>query len=153
MIERTEEDGLAARLTITVGGQRTTLRTLNLDESDEWLKGLDELGELTPTGVPAEKLLALIVAYDVDGVLGGDLRKRFTKVELQSAVNQMVSAEAPLAEESRSVVTGSGLFRNLGPLAYQLAVRSQSESSTNGDSQSGGSTPRRSGKASLKSVS
>lgn len=156
MIERTEELALAARLPIVVGEENVTLRTLNLDESDDWLKLLDDLGDLDSMGVPTEKLISLVLAYDIDGVLGGNetsLRKRFTKRQLQAAVEGMVTAEAPLAEQSRSVVTASGLFRNLGPLAYQLAVRSQQESSTSGPSLAGASTRKRSAKPSLKSVS
>lgn len=155
MIPRTEEDGLAARLPITVGGEAVTLRTLNLDESEAWLARLDDIGKIEGASIPVDVALDLVLAYDVDGTLGDPVaaRKRFTKRELFDAVNQMASAEDPFLEDARSVVAASGLYRNLSPLMYQLVIRSQQASSTNGASPSGASTRRRSAKASLKSVS
>lgn len=155
MIERTEELGLAAYLTISVGGQQVRLRTLDLDESEAWLAQVDAVGKVESTDIPLDVQLDLVRAYDKDGVLGDDLRKHFTKRELYDATNQMVSAEAPFLEDARSVVEASGrsLWKGMGALMYRLVVQSLRESSTNGPAQSGGSTPRRSAKRSLKSVS
>lgn len=152
MTDRTEEDGLAARLNISVGGEPVTLRTLNLNESEDWLKRLDDVGKVEGNSIPVDVALDLALAYDIDGVLT-DARTRFTKRELFDALNQMASAEDPFALDARSMVGASGLFRNLSPLLYLVANRSLQASSTNGASQSGASTRRRSGKASLKSVS
>jgi hypothetical protein len=141
VIERTEELALAARLPILVGGQQVELRTLNLDESDKWLKQLDALGEVELSDLSVDEQVRIVLAYDVDNVLGNqrDARKRFTKQELYDALNQMVKAEVPFLEDARSVVMGFG--QNLSPLMYQLLVRLPSEKSTSGDSPSGDSTP------------
>lgn len=152
MIERTEELGLAGHLPISVGGRRVELRTLNLDESEKWLARLDDIGRMEVNRLPTEVLLGLVMAYDVDGQLASADTSQFTKRELFDAANQMASAEDPFLEDARSAAVASGA-KHMAPLTYQLVIRSLPANSTNGASQSGASTRRHSGKASLKSVS
>lgn len=159
MTDRTEELGLAHRLPIVVGGVLVELRTLNLDESDKWqerIKGVNVQTDLSP-----DLMLDLVVAYDVEHVLGAraQLRKKFTRQELWDALNQMASAEFPLEMVARSVAEASGVTA-MGPflflLANQLATqpsRSPRESSTNGRSPTGESTTGLSVVASAKKAS
>lgn len=169
MIERTEELGLAARLPIVIGGQPVALRTLNLDESEEWQGKLaaavaefDLPSSADPTALftaiarqPTRIMLALVEGYDVDHALGANLRQRFTQRELYAALKQMVSAEAPFVEDARSVAEAFG--PQLRMLAWQLLARlgapSPPASSTNGRSPTGDSTPTLSVVGSPKSES
>ena len=140
MTERTEELGLAGRLPISVGGEPIELRTLSLDESDKWLALLKPID--LETEISTELMLSLVVAYDVDHVLGGDLRTRMTKRELNDAVDQMVSAEDPFEEASRSVVAASGLLANIPTgLMYHLVNQSRRASITSSSSTNTASTP------------
>jgi hypothetical protein len=113
MAERTEAEALAQVLTISVGGEPVTLRTLTIDESDAWLRRLTgavdvELGEAEGDAdtlarmlaLPATAALDLVAAYDVDSVLGepASLRARMTKRELHGALEAMADAEDPFGE-------------------------------------------------------
>lgn len=159
MSERTEESALARRLSISVGGEPLELRTLNLDESEDWLAkvGGSIAGFDLPTGqdaaetfdllarTPTRTMLELVRAYDVDGKLGeeSELRKRLSQRELYEALKVMVVAEAPFASDVRSVVAAFGpdLRRGVGILIGTLASRYQPASSTNGHSPPGDSIP------------
>jgi len=150
MNDRTEELGLAARLPIVVGGERVDLRTLNLDESEKWLAKFGKLE--VEADMPAQAMLDLVIAYDVEKVLGTSaaLRKRFTQVELKDALEGMVTAEAPFAMEARSVVKASGLAMTPGPLMYHLIVRSLRANSMSSPLPNGDSTQQASGSNSPK---
>lgn len=150
MAERTEELGLSARLPIVVGGQEVTLRTLNLDESDEWQKQFAALELSTDTDGDAatatDKMLGLVEAYDVDGALGAALRKRFTRRELYDAVKQMAASENPFLSEEPSVAKAFGqVLAN-----HLLLTQFQPASSMNGQPPTGASTRRRSAASSRK---
>lgn len=120
MPERTEDAALRGVLHITIGGESVQLRTLTLDESDEWLDMLaDHLSaiELPDTGgqeaikgaltMPAQSARGLVAAYDLDHAIE-DIGKA-SKRELKEAFEQMVSAEDPFGEGvARSVAAAYG---------------------------------------------
>lgn len=154
MIDRTEELGLSARLPLVVGGQPVELRVLDLNESDKWLALLNPID--IETDMSTQLMLDLVVAYDVDKVLGtaAELRGRMTKRELNDALNQMVRAEDPFEEASRSVVAASGVLSNMpNSLMFHLVNRLRRASITNGHSPIGASTPSRSERRSRKNGS
>lgn len=171
MTDRSEESALAGRLSILVGSEPVELRTLNLDESEEWLGkvGASVAGFDLPTGLngaetfdvlartPARLMLELVIAYDVDGVFPerAELRKRFRQREVYEALRAMVTAEAPFVTDVRSVVAEFGpAFRaSVSVLVANLASRFQPESSTNGRSPRGGSILELSGVGSRSSNS
>lgn len=113
MPERTEDAALRGVLTLTLGGEEVGLRTLTLDESDEWLDLLAQhlsdielpstdgtvaiKGALT---APAASAAVLLAAYDRDATLGGleAIRAKASKRELKTALELMVSAEDPFGE-------------------------------------------------------
>lgn len=183
MDERNEDVALRGILPLIIGGKAVELRTLTLDESDEWLGRLAE--ELAAVGIEdtdqgADLLRAvytassaavarLVVAYDVDGKLGGleALRSRATKVELKQALDRMVGAEDPFGEAAaHSAAEGFGAASTLLAQGMRAVVAEQMWSaladSTTGpsngtasdtarsvpvgarsNSSSGGTTPRR----------
>jgi hypothetical protein len=111
--ERSEADALRQVIRVPVGGEPVQLRTLTIDESDAWLRKLtgavdvelpetegdaDTLARLL--SLPARAALELVVAYDVEGVLGDaeSLRERMTKRELHDALEAMAGAEDPFGE-------------------------------------------------------
>lgn len=158
MDERTEELGLAARLPLQVGGAQVVLRTLNLDESEDWLALLADqvagfdLGEGDPAQIftqlaqaPVRAMLELVMAYDHDGRLGSvnDLRKRMTQRELYAAVRQMVTAEAPFVQDVRSVgeAFGPQIRIVVMQVVAMIASRLQPANSTSGPLPTGTSTP------------
>lgn len=136
-MERTEELGLAARLPIVVGGQPVELRILNLDESEKWQEQFEQFDVSFDTPAEAKRttaaMLELVTAYDIDGALGVDLRKRFSRGELYAAFKQMTRAEMPFLEDAPSAAQVFGEM-----LASRLVVgQFQSASSTNGRSPTG----------------
>lgn len=166
MIERTEELGLAARLPIVVGGSVVNLRTLNLDESETWQAQLaakvtdfdlpdqgDAAAVLTAfTKQPTSVMLELVLAYDADGRLPADLRKRLTQAELYAAIKQMVIAEFPFVMDARSMAEAFGpQLRAMA--ASVLFSLSQRGSLPSGPSPIGESTPKPSVKGSRKNGS
>ena len=136
-MERTEELGLAGRLPISVGGQQVALRTLNLDESEQWQEKFAnfDVGVAADTKEiqkTTDAMLDLVEAYDVDHVLGTreSLRKRLNRRELYDAINQMARAELPFLADSPSVEREFGQA-----LASQLMLgQFRQASSTNGSS-------------------
>ena len=136
-MERTEELGLSGKLPIYVGGSPVELRTLNLEESEKWLGRLRTLDD---KGIGVDELLDLVLAYDVEKVLGprASVRKRMTQRELSATFNQMVRAELPFLKDAPSVESEFGRLLAQGVLG-RLFLR---ESSTNGRSPSGDSPPK-----------
>lgn len=159
MSERSEEAALAGRLSISVGGETVVLRTLNLDESEDWLGkvGTEIAGFDLPVGLdapetfdvlaraPARVMLGLVVAYDVDGVLPpvAELRKRLNQRELYAALREMASAEAPFVTDLRSAVAAFGpqIRTAVEAIAAAALDRYRPASSTNGRLPTGNSIP------------
>jgi hypothetical protein len=155
---RTEDDGEAGILRITVGGQPVELRVLTIAESDDWkdqlarrLAAMDIVdpgadgGALLSTlfRVGADARLDMLVAYDVDHVLGDreSLRRRLTQAELARALDLMVEAEGPFGmADARSVAeafgkplqVAAGILRALEDLSAPAS--SPSGPSSTGDS-------------------
>jgi hypothetical protein len=141
-----------------MGGQPYELRTLTLDESDEWLgkvaaamsaieipdevSWLGDIAALLTTSATA--VAGLVAEYDRDGVLGGldVIRARMTKRELKAAMDAMVTAEDPFGTDvARSVATGFGApSQTLAFGIERVAVASQLAISMNGRSARSGST-------------
>lgn len=116
------------------------LRTLNLDESETWQEQFGQFDVSFDSPKDAKRttdaMLGLVQAYDVDGVLGSDLRKRFSRGELYAAFKQMAQAEIPFLADAPSAARVFGEM-----LAGRLMVgQFQQESSTNGHSPTGAST-------------
>lgn len=120
MGERTEDLALRGVLPLTIGGDPVELRTLTLDESDEWLDLLSEKlvavelpsdsGEAAVRGAlsaPAASARELVAAYDVDDTIP-DIGKA-TKREIKAALDAMVESEDPFGEGvARSVGAAFG---------------------------------------------
>jgi hypothetical protein len=119
--ERTEETGLSGLLEVTIGGQPVRLRALTIAESDEWLARLataladaevmedgetsaDTLRQLVTHA--SASALEMVLAYDLDGMLGGTegIRTRATKREVADALEMMVTVEDPLGPSTRRLV-------------------------------------------------
>lgn len=105
-LERTEDAALRGILHLTIGGERVTLRTLTLDESDAWLDRYNAAingVELSPEGqnvftAGAAAMRELVAAYDLDGALPEDWSRRMSKRELKANLEAMVEAEDPFGE-------------------------------------------------------
>lgn len=153
MIERTEELGLAGRLPIVVGGQLVELRTLTLEESEIWQDGLTALvadfdlpDQNRPDAVlaafvrqPASAMLKMLEAYDVDGRLPKDLKKRMSQAELYNAVKAAVLAELPFLTDARSAAEAFGPQLRAMATSVLFSLYQQA-SSTSGPLPSGDST-------------
>lgn len=153
MPERTEDAALRGVLHITIGGEPVELRTLTLDESDEWLDLLashlsaieipSESGEAAIKGAltaPAGSARVLVEAYDRDGTIP-DIGKAH-KRELKAALEEMVMAEDPFGEGiAHSVAQAYGAPAKVVAqvLSYVLAMPPQPEPQTTGRSNGTGS--------------
>ena len=160
MDERTEDAALRGILTVSMGGQPYQLRTLTIDESDDWLgklaTGLSsvELPEGADGTAAMRALLtassaavaSLVAAYDLDGILGGlaVIRGRMSKRELRAALDAMVTAEDPFGEDAaRSVAEVFGApsrFLAAGMRMVMAQIASPLAASTNGRSRATAST-------------
>lgn len=158
---RTEDDGESGFLTIRMGGRDYRLRVLPIDASEEWqttlattLAGLQvpDDGDVEDGGATFIDVLLkdgargrrkALLAYDVDDVLGGEeyVKKRMTQRELVAALEVVLDAEFPFAEERRSVVEAFGMpLRVLALASASAAVdTSQSARSLSGLSPTGDS--------------
>ena len=161
-VERTEAAGESGLLTLSCGGQPVTLRVLTIAESDAWLDKLgtalasmdvgEEDDERTGDQMLRDLLtqasraaLDLVVAYDIDGVLGGRdaIRASMTKVELKDALETMVTVEDPLGPASArsvgvvfggpSLVLEAALTMTMAAAPMLRLVRSASSLSDTGD--------------------
>lgn len=158
--ERTEELGEAGLLHLHVGQDIVPLRVLTIEESDAWqatfaesyaalevpkspLEGGELLRKMMEVGPAAT--LDLLLAYDLDGALGGreSLRKRMTKAQLRAAFDAILEAELPLdPDERRSVLEGFGLATQLMAATLEVLARSVRGSYQSGLSGTGGSPTR-----------
>lgn len=156
---RTEDLGERGVLPIIMGGRTHELRTLTLRESRAWKRKLAEAiarldGELHPSADGAdfigtlltigdEERIAILVAYDVEGVLGGrdHIEDTMRAEELAPAVEAVLDAQAPFGEaDVPSVVAAFGRpVRVLGGLLSTLVATSARESSPSGPSRPGAS--------------
>jgi len=161
-VERTESQGESGLLTLSCGGQPVTLRALTLAESDAWLATLGDTLASLDVGdeedarsgdemlrdllVQASRAaLDLVVAYDLDGVLGGRdaIRATMTKAELKDALEMMVTVEDPLGPASArsvgvvfggpSLVLEAALTMTMAAAPMLRLVRSASSLSDTGD--------------------
>lgn len=112
-VERTEDAGLAGVLDVTMGGEPVRLRALTYDESEVWLEryadalsstettdgDTDEARMRSLVTAATRTALDLVLAYDIDGVLGGAdaVRARATRREITAALELMVTVEDPLS--------------------------------------------------------
>lgn len=113
-VERTEDAGLAGVLDVTMGGGPVRLRALTYDESEVWLEryadalsstettdgDTDEARMRSLVTAATRTALDLVLAYDIDGVLGGAdaVRARASRREIAAALELMVTVEDPLSE-------------------------------------------------------
>jgi hypothetical protein len=152
--DRTEDAALSRILPLTVGGEPVELRTLTIDESDIWLgKVADAMARIDiPPGASQDILqgllsmasseaIDLVLAYDMDGTLGGaeSFRARATKREVHHALEVMLSAEDPFGEGTgRSVAVAFGapsrLLRAGAAITLEAMVASLRGRSTSGRS-------------------
>lgn len=154
--ERSEADGLAGRLTLTMGGRAFDVPVLTIEQSEAWQRTLaHRLAsiDVLPATDDGEELMAqlfaaggqakldVVAAYDLTGVLGGRdaIRAAMSQKELASALEAMVEAELPFGVVAApSVVAAFGEPMRIAA-ATLTAIRSLSERSPNGASPTGDS--------------
>lgn len=172
---RTEAEAESGYLTVIMGGRPYRLRVLTIEQSEDWqttlsttLAGLQVPDDDDVQDGGASFIDALLkdgargrrkalLAYDRDGVLGGEdyVVKRMTQRELATALEVILDAEFPFVEERRSVVEAFGMPLRVLALASAAAAAavSPSERSASGLSPSGASTTAASGASGPKSSS
>jgi hypothetical protein len=149
---RSEEDVVAGVLPVSVGGIAKNLRILTMAESRTWklalvnvgtkgigtldLRSSEDIGPLIDTA--AEKILELVVAYDVDGTLGGRewLEKKATDLEVYTVFRRCLEVSFPFVRDLRSVLAE---LRALGLADLLANAASRPASSGSGDSPGGAS--------------
>ena len=156
---RSPEDVLAGVLRIPVGGVEKIVPTLSIRATREWQAGLaagpaaftvpvsdDDWTAATVaefTGLSIETILDVVTSYDRSAALGGRewLEEHADPAQLYTAAHQMVEVAFPFATDPSMV---------LAALVVRRVVGSTRLSSTNGHSPIGGSTRRRSKRASTR---
>jgi len=149
---RTEEEIVAGLLSVTVGAIRKPLRVLTMRESRVWKAGLVQaiggnLATMNLAGVEdvapfvdaaADRILDLVVAYDVDGSLGGRdwLESKASDAEVYAVFRRCLEVSFPFVRDLRSALAE---IRALGLADLLSSAGSRSGSSSNGDSPSGDS--------------
>ena len=153
---RAEEDVVAGVLPVPVGGIVKNLRILSMRESRAWklslvnagtkgignldLRSSEDVGPLIDTA--ADKILELVVAYDVDGTLGGRewLESKATDVEIYAVFRRCLEVSFPFVKDLRSALAE---LRALGLADLLANAASRPASSGSGASPDGasGSTP------------
>ena len=148
--ERSEEARAAGLLYPVIGGQVVELPVLRIRKAREWKK---RLGEVEVEGehdmdYPIEVMLDLLVAYDVQGVLGSrdSVEDRATDREVYDAFREVMAATFPFVPRPESILTDDFTRK----VVASLYLRG---SSTSGRSVNGGSTPTRSKRRSPRSNS
>lgn len=122
--ERTEDAGFAGILDLTMGGARRSVPVLKLRQSREWKDKLGtsittiDVGDMADLGktitslanTPIDVALALVLAYDRTGSLGGRewIEENATDREVYAAFEMMVSATYPFGSVVRSVAEAFG---------------------------------------------
>jgi hypothetical protein len=160
---RSEASILAGILEVQVGGAERSLRVLRITEGRAWKKELGNLiAEISDLDIPSsaddirkmvgifanlpsDRMIALVMAYDVDGVLGGPEKFEAEASEDESyrAFRAMLEATFPFIVDVKGAMTQIQTLRQ--------AAQSASASSTSGLLPTGSSTPKPSKKGSRTS--
>lgn len=136
--ERTEDARASGLLHFTLGGDPVELPVLRIRAAREWKAKLDAADASGGTDLdhPIEVMLDLLVAYDVQGVLGGRdaIEDRATDREVYAAFSEVLAATFPFVRDSRAMMADD--FARM--VAVALLGRA---ASTNGRSADGDSPP------------
>lgn len=150
--QRSEEEVVAGALPVVVGNLRKSLRILTMRESRAWklelvntvgkklgsidLKGADDVG--TFVDAASEKILDLVVAYDLDGTLGGRdwLESKASDVEIYAVFRRCLEVSFPFVKDLRSALAE---IQALGLVDLLSGASSRPASSGSGDSPDGAS--------------
>lgn len=154
---RTEEQIVAAVIPTVVGGKSKLLRILTMRESRTWKAGLVDavsggIGSMDLSSssdfapvldAAADKILELVVAYDVDGSLGGRewLETNATDAEVYLVLRRCLEVSFPFVKDLRTALAE---IRALGLAELLTSARPSAESrpasSGSGASPDGAST-------------
>lgn len=129
--DRTEGAALSGTLHLVIGGRPRELAVLKIKQSREWkaklgdvAKGIeldDDLGVTIArlANLASEVALDLLVAYDLQEVLGGReaIEEQATDPELFAALEELVKVTYPFADRLRSVAEA------FGPQLREIAMR------------------------------
>lgn len=149
--KRSEEEIVAGLLTVTLGGtHRKPLRVLTMREARVWKLSLvgklgGEIGSLDLASTKdvgplieaaSDRILDLVVAYDVDGTLGGRewLEDHASDLEVYSVFRRLLEVSFPFVRDLRTALAE---IRALGLADLLAGGRSPSASSSNGGSPDG----------------
>ena len=153
-MSRTEEQILARLLVLHVKGEEKELRVLSIAEERRWkatltatVAGISDIDlDLTNmeqlvssiTSVAGDRILDLVLAYDVDKVLGEPawLEANATSEEVYQAFKQILEVVAPFVHDAQAAMTYVQTM--------QRAAQSALENSTNTRLPTGGSVRKRS---------
>jgi hypothetical protein len=118
---RTEEEVVTGLLAVTLGGRKKPVRVLTMRESRVWklelvevlgkgigsmdLSSASDVGPVMTAAI--EKITDLVVAYDVDGTLGGRdwLETNATDQEVYAAFRLMLERSFPFVKDLRTALT------------------------------------------------
>lgn len=149
---RTEEEVVAGLLPVTVGGIKKPLRILTMRESRVWklslvkivgtdvaaidVKKAEDVGTLVDAA--SDKILDLVVAYDVDGTIGGRewLETNASDLEVYTIFRRLLEVSFPFVKDLRTALAE---IRALGLADLLSSAGSRSASSGSGDSPDGDS--------------
>lgn len=142
---RTEEEIVAALLPVVLGGRKKGLRVLTIREARKWklalvevgvkgiasadLRGADDVGPLFDAAI--EKIVELVVAYDVDGSLGGRewIEANASDQEVYAIFRKTLDVSFPFVRDLRTALAE---IRALGVADLLASARSAPESSSSG---------------------
>lgn len=148
--KRTEDEIVAGLLTVTLGAIRKPLRILTMREARVWKLSLvgklgGEIGSLDLASTKdvgplieaaADRILDLVVAYDVDGSLGGRewLESHASDLEVYSVFRRLLEVSFPFVRDLRTALAE---IRALGLADLLAGGGSRPASSSNGVSPDG----------------
>lgn len=143
---RTEVEIVGATIAVTVGGRPRSIRVLSMAESRAWKvelfrsgKGVGKLDLSGPDSLEpvvtlvGDKVLDLVIAYDVDATLGGReyVFKTASDVEVYAIFRECLRVSFPFVPDLRTAVAE---IRALGLVdLLQDLASSPSESSSSGE--------------------
>lgn len=147
---RTEDEIVAGTLTVSLGGVKKSVRILSIREARVWKLALvnavgqdvagmrlDGAGDIAPLlDTATDKMLELVVGYDVDGSLGGRewLETKATDAELYAVFRRFLEISFPFVRDIRSALVE---LRAIGLADLLSRAGSPPESSGNGHSPAG----------------
>lgn len=114
-----ETEILSGSISVVMGGQRRALPVLKINKAGPWraavlkvLSGFekaDKMSAAAAMNLPAEKLLDLVVAYDLNSVLGGKawIEENATDKEVYDAFIAMWNETFPYKGLARDLITAS----------------------------------------------